>query len=99
MDLTQITEIVITLAVAVTTAFLVPYIKTKLTTEQTTELASWIDIAVNAAEKIFTETKAGAAKKQYVLNFLESKGYSINSDEIDNMIESAVNKLTTALKE
>ena len=99
MDITEITNTVITLAVMIITAFLIPVIKQKLTAEQRETLNAWIDIAVFAAEQVFTETKQGQAKKQYVLNFLKSKGYNIDSDEVDLMIESAVNKLTESLKE
>ena len=37
-----------------------------------------------------------AEKKWYVLKFLESKGFSVNEDEIDNFIESAVHELKKA---
>lgn len=98
MDLTEITNTVITLAVMIITAFLIPVIRQKLTAEQRETLNAWVDIGVKAAEQVFKETKQGQAKKQYVLNFLKSKGYNINSDEVDLMIEAAVNKLTGALK-
>jgi len=98
MDITEITNTVITLAVMIITAFLIPVIKQKLTAEQRETLNAWVNIGVKAAEQVFTETKQGKSKKQYVLNFLKSKGYNINSDEVDLMIEAAVNKLTTALK-
>ena len=98
MDLTQLFISFLGLVVALVTAFLIPYIKAKLTTEQLSTLITWVDIGVSAAEQLFNSGE-GEAKKQYVLNFLESKGYKVYSDEIDKMIEAAVNELTGALKE
>ena len=98
MDITEITNTVITLAVMIITAFLIPAIKQKLTTEQRETLNAWVDIGVKAAEQVFTETKQGKAKRRFVINFLANKGYDINSDEVDLMIEAAVKQLTGALK-
>ena len=98
MDLTQLFVSFLGLVVALVTAFLIPYIKAKLTTEQLSTLITWVDIGVSAAEQLFNSSE-GEAKKQYVLNFLESKGYKVYSDEIDKMIEAAVNELAGALKE
>lgn len=53
----------------------------------------WVNIAVEAAEMIYTGTGRGEEKKQYVLDFLNSKGFTLNTAEIENLIEPAVLQL------
>jgi len=50
----------------------------------------WVNVAVAAAEQLFRESGAGEKKKLYVLGFLQSKGFTYDSDTIDVMIEAAV---------
>ena len=97
IDVTIIIESVITLAVALATAFFIPWLKTKIEEEKLIELVRWVDIAVKAAEMIYTESGMGKFKKNYVKSFLESKGYSYDSESIDVLIESAVLALNKGL--
>ena len=90
VDLTPIVESIITLAVALVTAFLIPYIKTKISEEKYAEIQTWVTVAVEAAEMIYVGTGRGAEKKQYVLEFLAKKGYSLDTDSIEALIEAAV---------
>lgn len=89
-NITPIIEAVIALAAAVITCFLVPYIKSKYGAEKLNEIQKWVCIAVEAAEQIFVGTGLGEQKKAYVLEFLASKGFTIDPDSIDKMIEAAV---------
>lgn len=97
MDMTQVLEGVITIATAVVTAFVIPLLKRKLTAAELDTLSTWVDIGVLAAEQVLGSGE-GVAKKQFVINLLTSKGYTVNSDEIDNLIEASVHKLTNQLK-
>ena len=83
----------ITLIAAVITCVLVPFIKSKLTQQQQDKLLEWVRVAVAAAEQIFSQAKSGAEKKQYVQDFLVSKGYDVSEPEIDTMIEAAVSRI------
>lgn len=98
IDLTQIATALISLVIALVSAFLVPYLKNKLTTSQFNTMLSWVNIAVEAAEMIYTGSGRGGEKKEYVMNFLNNKGFSLNSNEIDTLIESAVLELKQAQK-
>ncbi len=89
-DLTPVIEAVIALCVALVTTFLIPYIKSKTTKEQQDKINSWVKIAVAAAEQMYNAPGSGTDKKRYVLHFLESKGFTIDANSLDNMIESAV---------
>lgn len=93
VDLTQIVVAVLTLIISLVSAFLVPYIKSKVTNEQLETIKLWVKVAVEAAEMLYKGSGRGEEKKKYVLDFLESKGFKLNTEEIDNLIESAVLEL------
>lgn len=89
-NITPIVEAVAALIAAVITCFLVPYIKSKYGESRLAEIQKWVRIAVEAAEQIFVGSGLGEKKKAYVEEFLASKGFSIDADSIDKMIEAAV---------
>lgn len=49
-----------------------------------------MSIAVSAAEQIYVGSGRGEEKKAYVLEFLNSKGFTVDMDSLDKLIESAV---------
>lgn len=93
IDLTPVFNAVIALAAALATAFLIPWIRSKTTAEQRDELLIWVDIAVAAAEQIFTGSGRGDEKKEYVLKFLEERGFKVDFETLNMLIESAVKEL------
>lgn len=95
IDLTDVVSAIITLILAVITTFLVPYLKTKIEANKFEKIKSWVKVAVEAAEMIYTGTGRGEEKKNYVIQYLNSKGYTIDTESINNLIESAVLELKT----
>lgn len=93
IDFTPILEAVATLAVAIITTFVVPYIKSKTTLEQQTQLNAWVKIAVTAAEQVYEGPGQGDKKKVYVLTWLAGHGIAVDEDKLDAMIEAAVYEL------
>ena len=74
-DITTILEVAITLLSAVLTGFLIPFVRSRLSAEKKERLEFWIKTAVKAAEQIFKNSeKAGIKKKDWVVQFLLSKG-------------------------
>lgn len=94
IDITTVLEAVATLAVAIITTFVVPYIKSKTTLEQQTQINTWVKIAVSAAEQVYEGPGKGDQKKAYVLTWLAGHGIAIDEDKLDAMIEAAVYELT-----
>ena len=92
IDLTSFVEIVIALIGSLIAAFLIPWLKNKLTAEQTKELLCWVRIAVQAAQQLYHQLD-GAERLEYALAILEKKGYDINSAEIRSAVEAEVLKL------
>lgn len=98
VDLTQIVVAILTLVFSLVSVFLIPYLKTKVTGEQLETIKFWVNIAVEAAEMIYVGTGRGQEKKAYVVEFLNSKGFHLNTQEIDNIIEAAVLELKMETK-
>jgi len=93
-DLTPIINAIIALATALITAFVVPYVKSKTTEVQQATFFEWVQIAVTAAEQIYKGSGRGEEKKEYVLEFLNEKGYKVNTEAVNVAIEAAVRQLT-----
>lgn len=99
IDLTTIMEAVITLIIAVVSAFVIPWLKRKISAEKLAEISEWVQIAVTAAEQIYNGPGRGEEKKAYVLKFLTDKGYTVDMAAIENLIEAAVYELPGKLTE
>ena len=93
IDITEVIKYAILLVFAVCTTFVIPYIKAKIGDEKFTELQKWVKIGVQAAEMIFKESGMGTVKKEYVIEFLKQKGYTLDTETISSLIESAVLEL------
>lgn len=99
IDLTVIVEAVLTLCIAAVSAFVIPWLKRKVSAEKLAEVSEWVQIAVTAAEQIYNGPGRGAEKKAYVLKFLNDRGYTVDMDAIENLIEAAVYELPEKLTE
>ncbi len=85
IDLTALINAVLALCAALITTRLIPWINSKLTSEQERSLEFWTDVAVRSAEQYFG-SRAGQEKKAYVMSFLESRGFEAD----DALIEATV---------
>lgn len=94
-DITPIVEAVVAVVCAVVTCVLIPYIKSKTTTEQQKEINAWVKIAVAAAEQIYKGR--GEEKKEYVLAWLREHGVTVDEAKLDAMIEAAVYDLSQGI--
>ena len=86
IDLSAIIKAVVALFAAVITTFLVPWLKSKLSESQWNIMTSVVQHGVKAAEQQFSAGQ-GQQKKQYVVDYLASKGYTAD----DAVIEATVN--------
>lgn len=94
IDFTPVLQAIVGLCAAIITTFVVPYIKSKTTKEQQTQINEWVRIAVAAAEQVYEGPGKGDEKKAYVLTWLSNHGISVDEDKLDAMIEAAVYELT-----
>lgn len=97
MNVTPIIETVFALIAAVITAIVIPYIRSKTTAQQQTEINAWVRIAVSAAEQIYVGSGRGQEKKAYVIKWLAEHGVTLDETRLDAMIEAAVYDLKKGL--
>lgn len=90
IDLTPIMEAIIALVVAVITGFVIPWLKGKIDADKLEQIKLWVTVAVEAAEQLYNGTGRGEEKKAYVVKFLQEKGFTIDPDSLDKLIEAAV---------
>lgn len=94
LDITPILELIIKLAVALITIFLVPKLKdliaAKISETDQKKIIRWAELAVQAAEEA---ERAGLidkkAKYRYALDFLEKRGVTFDADTMQALIDSS----------
>ncbi len=94
---TQIVLAIITIIGALVSAYVVPFIKTKITDADMQRLMEFVKIAVRCANQIFTPEQ-WEQKKQYVLNlvkeFIETNlKIALTDEQINAIIEGIVNEI------
>ena len=79
------------------TSFIIPYFKEQIGNEKLNKYQEWANMAVKAAEMIFTEYGMGAEKKEYVVKFLTEQFNKnkvvITEEQMNILIESAVKSM------
>ena len=92
--ITKATECALTVIVLLVSAYLIPWLKTKISEEKLEELEKFCEQAVRAAEQLYTPEEY-KLKKAYVLSLIneqiEKLGLGLNEAEIDAIIEGIVN--------
>lgn len=96
-NITPIVEAVAALIAALVTAVVVPYIKSRTTTNQQQQINAWVRIAVTAAEQIYAGSGRGEEKKAYVIDWLRKHGVTVDESKLDALIEAAVFELNKGL--
>ena len=92
IDLTNVIEAAVALLAAILSAFLIPWVRSKLSAAQTAELLRWVDIAVAAAQQLYHQAD-GERRLDYALELLAHRGYDINDSSVLDAVEAAVLKL------
>ena len=97
MDYTVLTnslaEIIVVVLGIIITRYLVPYLKERYGAEKVANIYDMVEFAVKAAAKMFPESGMGGVRKEYVINYIRSKGVKITTEDLDVFIESAVKVL------
>ena len=88
IDLTPLLQAVVSLAVSLITAFLIPWIRARYTFEQRQRIAAAYKTCVYAAEQMFG-AGTGEKKLQWAVEQLEAKGFLVDRA----VIEAEVRKM------
>jgi hypothetical protein len=85
----EIVDLVSLMLAILVMAFVLPWITKKMGAENYAKLLQAIKLAVQAAEQLFPDSGVGAKKKQWVLDFINSK-FKINEDDVERLLEAFV---------
>lgn len=96
IDLTPVVQAVIGLCAAIVTAYIIPLIEAHAHVKSAEEIQEWAAIGVLAAEQIY-KSGEGVKKLLYVQQFLESKGFKLDRDGVEQAIEAAVYEMNNAI--
>lgn len=93
----KIVSAIITIITALITAYVIPWLKTRINNNQLEQLQKYIELAVRCAEQIYTPDQ-WIEKKEFVLNYITetvNDKFSLTLDyvDIDLMIEGIVNEV------
>lgn len=93
-QITKIVEALLTILGIIVSAYVIPWIKTKINAEKLEQLEVFCEQAVRAAEQLYTPEE-WKLKKAYVLSLvneqIEKLGLGLNEAEVDAIIEGIVN--------
>lgn len=91
--ITKIVEALVTILLALVSAYVIPWIKNRVGEDKYNLLVSFAETVVRSAEKIFTPEQ-WEQKKEYAVDMVLEKsnslGLKIGIDEINAIIEGAV---------
>ena len=93
MTANNIFYVILSIVSVLVTGVLVPLLKQKYGKEKVTSVMDAVEIAVKAAEQIYSASGQGQLKKQYVLLRLNEQGIKLSEKELDDMIEASVLEL------
>lgn len=97
----NILKLVVSVSVAVISAFLVPYLRNKLKDEKYKNLMDMVKVAVYAAEQTIGSGNGGLKKQEvivFVSNWMRENGIKITEDQLSQLIESAVFAMNKEIK-
>lgn len=92
--ITKITELTLMVVAMLITAYVIPWLRTKIESDKLEKIKIFCEQAVRAAEQLYTPEEY-KLKKAYVLSLIneqiEKLGLGLNEAEIDAIIEGIVN--------
>lgn len=97
IDITVLIEGIVRVLFAVVGVFIVRYLNERCNNETQEIVIELVKIAVAAAQQLFPGSGNGAAKKEYVVNWLKERKIKFDVDRIDAMIEAEVFNLKEGL--
>lgn len=95
--LVKIVLAIISICGALVTAYVIPFIKSKISSTELNKLFEYAKIAVRCAEQIYT-VEQWQEKKEYVMNYVinimnEKLHIDLSYDQIDTIVEGIVNEV------
>ena len=95
IDLTPLFNAIIAAAAVAISLFFIPWLRSRTTAEQRSDLLRWADIAVAAAQQLYHQC-SGQTRLDYALSLLAERGYNVDLRQVRDAVEAAVLKLHAA---
>lgn len=92
VDLTPLFQAIIGIASVLITGFLLPWLKTKFSTEQLAKAQTWVGIGVYAAEKLYGAGN-GDAKLAYVEALLAQHRIRLDTQTLKALVDSEIKRM------
>lgn len=87
---------IFTILYAIISAYLIPWIRTKIGSDKLEDIIIYTELAVRSAEQLYT-AEQWALKKEYVYNYISGlcaeHGIKLTPADIDVIIEGCVNEI------
>ena len=96
IDLTPLVALIMSVLLAAMAAGVLRLVNTRLNEEQQTILYTWVHIAVYAAEKLYGAGR-GTEKLQYVRDLLETKGYTLDVETLEALVNAEIQEMEKEL--
>lgn len=87
---------IISIAGALVSAFVIPWIKQNISAKDLETITFWVRFAVRCADQLFTPEeweKKKAYVTQYIIDKVAEFGLKLSSEDINTLIEAAVNQI------
>lgn len=92
-ELDYIFDAMVALVAAIITYYLIPLIQSKTSEAQQETIATWVEVAVAAAEQLF-DSDQGSEKLTYVVEYLAKLGFDVTTEEIESAVYWLHNAMT-----
>lgn len=93
MNLDIIIKVIIPILGAIITYMIVPFIMQKTSKEDRDNIVFWVKFAVRAAEQMQEAGLIEIPKKEYVMEFIQNKGFDLTYEDLEIILEAAVKEL------
>ncbi|MBQ3134699.1 MAG: holin [Oscillospiraceae bacterium] len=95
IDLTPLFNALIAAASVAISVFFIPWLRSKTTAQQQSDLLRWADVAVAAAQQLYHQC-SGQTRLDYALSLLAEQGFNVDLRQVRDAVEAAVLKLHAA---
>ena len=87
--------IILTMLGGIVTYYVIPYIKSKTTSEQRKDLLFYSELAIKLAEDIYNKGGQGELKKKFVIDWLNKQGIKFTDEQVNTLIDVIVKFFNT----
>ena len=92
INLTPLFQALIGLIAALITVYLIPWLRSRTTSEQQAQIGAAVHIAVYAAEKLYGAGR-GDEKLAFAVSYLRAHGFDLDAETLKGQINAAIQEM------